>query len=139
MNSDNYSQARNVLEKIKRLLLNYDLLIEYAKGELGIRAAYMDLNKKVKTKAGKKLFIVSKVEYERFSMFIDELNAAKSRLLNNLNNILEMFEDENKEIIRSYYFENRTIDEIAEEKNISKKYIDDVIKVFSSNIISFYF
>lgn len=139
MNSDNYSQARNVLEKIKRLLLNYDLLIEYAKGELDIRAAYMDLNKKVKTKAGKKLFIVSKVEYERFSMFIDELNAAKSRLLNNLNNILEMFEDENKEIIRSYYFDNRTIDEIAEEKNISKKYIDDVIKVFSSNIISFYF
>lgn len=138
MNENVCIQAKNVLDKIKRLLLNYDLLLDYAKGERDLRLNYMNLNKQVKTKAGQKLYILSKVELDRFNIFIEEITKAKEELLNNLSNTLEMFEEKNHKILKKYYLENKSVDEIAKSYRRKPKDVEAVVSAFALNIISFY-
>lgn len=133
-------RSKNIIEKIKRLLMNYDLSINYAQGELDIRHAEMNLYSNETThKKKNRRYIVAKVEAERFEIFIEELQQAKAKLLNNVYNTLENYTPSQHEIIKQYFLENKPFADVvknnpSESEDAIKKAIND----FSRDMITFY-
>ena len=107
-------QAKTVVERLKKLLYNYDLEIVYANGQVKLRQATMNLYENDSRKSSKKKFVVAKIDKERYENYIDELNNAKREITDNLEIILSKYTPRYKQIFIMYFFENKTYDEICD-------------------------
>ena len=130
-------EAKTVVERIKKLLLNYDLAIAYGKGEIDFRTAEMNKYEGVNG-YGYKKFIVAKVEKARFEIYVAEMESAKKELLDNLEIITDKYIGKYKQVFYSYFIEGKTYQEIAEITNYSFEAIKVIIRRLKGELINMF-
>lgn len=138
MCAEDNKTAATIVEKIKQLLLNYDLTIAYANGEIAIRKATMELYKGSKNKYQQKKFIEAKVDKERFEIFIEDVNHAKQEISENVSLILDKYQPRYKQIFIAYFLEGKNYDDICELTHYSKDAINKIIHKLKQDLLTFY-
>ena len=131
-------QAKTIIEKIKQLLYNYDLTIAYAQGEIAIRNASMDLYKGSKSQYKQRKFLEAKIDKEKFQIFVDDVENARSELLDNVEIILSKYQKKYKDIFMLYFFQEKSYKEIADQTAYSIPMITKVIKRLKNDLLTFY-
>ena len=137
--NDDTRQAKNVIAKIKQLLYNFDLAVVYAKGEIKLRQATMNLYSQDKRRYSQKKFIVAKVDKERFEDYVSDLENAKQEIMDNLDIILSKYTPKYKQVFIMYFFENRSYDEIASETHYAIDGLKDIVAKLKKDVINMYY
>ena len=137
--TEDTKQAKNVIQKLKKLLYNYDLALVYAKGEIKLREATMNLYSQDKRRYSQRKFLVAKVEKERFEDYISDLENSKREILDNLDIILSKYTPKYKQVFIMYFLENRSYDEIASETHYTFDGICDIIAKLKKDVIDLYY
>lgn len=120
------------------MLFNCDLTIVYAKGEIEIRQANMNLNEGSKNKYKQRQFINAKIDKERYEIFVADIEHTKQELLENIDMILDKYQPRYKHVFIAYFLQDKTYSEIAEETNYSLDTINKVIRKLKDDLITFY-
>lgn len=126
---------KNVVDKIRRLLLNYDLTVAYALGEIEIRKDIMDLYRGDDRKPSQRKFVQAKIDLERFEIYIEAVVAAKKELESNLMYVLNRYTERYRAVFWLHCIENKTYEEIAEKTGYSKDAIKKIIHKVKEDVI----
>ena len=137
--SGEMEQAKNVIERIKVLLFNYDLELTYARGCVREFEITMRLYQNDHRKDRQRKFLSAKVDKERFENYIDEILDAKKEIMDNIDIVLSNYTPAYKRVFVMYFFENKTLEEISTETNYSFDGIRYIINKLKSLIIQLYY
>lgn len=113
------TKEENVIDKIRTLLLNYDLALDYAKGEINYHDCNMKLYANSQKKKEKARYISHKIDKEKFEVYYDEIVKAKEDVLVILNSVLDKYIPIYKTIFIMKYFQQREIECIANQTGYS--------------------
>lgn len=138
MCNDLTKQAKNVIDKIKKLLFNLEMTIVYANGEIQLRKSTMKLYDGETSKWKRKKFIEAKVDEERFQVFKEDVENTICEIKENLDIILSKYSPRYKNVFVLYFFEEKTQQEIADLTNYSKDSVAKIIQKFRNDLLTFY-
>lgn len=130
-------QGENAITQFKKLLYNFDVMIEYAKGEIAMHDCNMKLYANSRKKKEKAKFVSHKIDKQKFEIYLEELINAKKEIIANLNSVIDKYNPIYKKIFYMKYFEEKTNEEIADNfgyslsgiKKICKKMREDFIDI----------
>lgn len=123
-----------IAEKIRKMLLNIDLMLLEAKSEYLIAVQQVKVNSQVKSDYFKKLALEAKVKRESYKLYIKNLEVIKQEILNKLNDILSVYSEEEKEIWKLYFLEEKPIEEIAKKFNYTTFKVEKIIKKLKGDL-----
>ena len=132
------AKTNTIVKRIKKMLFNYDLAVAYVKGEIMIREANMRLYKGDTKKISKRKFVLSKVEKERYEIFLEEIAVAKKEILENLNLILDKYQPRYRQVFVAYFLEDKQYCEIEALTNYSYDAIKAIIRRLKNDLIDLY-
>ena len=135
---ENTNNNNNVIDKIRRLLLNYDLTVGYALGEIKIRQEIMDLYRGDNRKPSQKKFVQAKIDIERYEIYVEEIVKAKKELENNLMFVLNRYTPKYKDIFWWACIEQRNYAEIEELTDYSYPTIKQIVRKVKEDIIGYF-
>lgn len=130
--------GKTVVEKIRRLLLNYDLTVAYALGEITIRKEIMDLYKGDNRKPSQRKFIQAKIDFERYEIYVEEVVKAKKELEKNLMYVLNRYSSRYKDIFWKHCIEQKSYDEIAETTGYSVVALKKIVHNVKQDVIGWF-
>lgn len=125
-----------VVDKIRRLLLNYDLTVAYALGEIEVRKSIMDLYRGDTRKPSQRKFIQAKVDKERFEIYVEEVAKAKKELKDNVLYVLNRYNPKYKDIFWMACIEQKTYEEISQITGYSYDAVYKIVHKVKNDIIS---
>jgi len=132
------AKTNTIVKRIKKMLFNYDLAVAYVQGEIKIREANMRLYKGDTKKTSKRKFVISKVEKERYEIFLEEIAVAKKEILENLNLILDKYQPRYRQVFIAYFLEDKQYCEIEALTNYSYDAIKAIIRRLKNDLIDIY-
>lgn len=132
------AKTNTIVKRIKKMLYNYDLAVAYVKGEIMIREANMRLYKGDTKKISKRKFVLSKVEKERYEIFLEEIAVAKKEILENLNLILDKYQPRYRQVFVAYFLEDKQYCEIEALTNYSYDAVKAIIRRLKNDLIDLY-
>lgn len=132
------AKTNTIVKRIKKMLFNYDLAVAYVKGEIKIREANMRLYKGDTKKISKRKFVLSKVEKERYEIFLEEIAVAKKEILENLNLILDKYQPRYRQVFVAYFLEDKQYCEIEALTNYSYDAVKAIIRRLKNDLIDLY-
>ena len=132
------AKTNTIVKRIKKMLFNYDLAVAYVKGEIKIREANMRLYKGDTKKISKRKFVLSKVERERYEIFLEEIAVAKKEILENLNIILDKYQPRYRQVFVAYFLEDKQYCEIEALTNYSYDAVKAIIRRLKNDLIDLY-
>ena len=132
------AKTNTIVKRIKKMLFNYDLAVSYVKGEIKIREANMRLYKGDTKKNSKRKFVLSKVEKERYEIFLEEIAVAKKEILENLNLILDKYQPRYRQVFVAYFLEDKQYCEIEALTNYSYDAVKAIIRRLKNDLIDLY-
>lgn len=135
--SENTEKAKTIVDRIRKLLFNYDLSIAYGKSEIHRRSIEMELYEGKQGNAYKK-FVAAKVEKERFELYVDEMENAKKELLENFNLITDKYIGKYRQVFVAYFIENKSYEEIAEITSYSFEAIKWIIRKLKRELLDLF-
>ena len=127
-----------VVDKLKNLCLRLNLLIVYAKGMCDNAVSRMQLYYGQTSKKKQKRFLVAKIDFERYSVYLEELVKQKNELLRNLELVLDKHNKRFTKIFVAYYIEGKGKQEIAEELDYSLDAVNKIINEIDNELIKAY-
>ena len=127
-----------VVDKIRRLLLNYDLTVAYALGEIEIRKEIMALYKGDDRKPSQKKFIQAKVDLERYEIYVEEVIKAKKELVDNLNYVLKRYTERYQKIFWLALIEQKPYAEISDKTGYDYETIKKIVHRVREDIIGWF-
>ena len=132
------AKTNTIVKRIKKMLFNYDLAVAYVQGEIKIREANMRLYKGDTKKISKRKFVLSKVEKERYEIFLEEIAVAKKEILENLNLILDKYQPRYRQVFVAYFLEDKQYCEIGALTNYSYDAVKAIIRRLKNDLIDLY-
>ena len=127
-----------VVDKIRRLLLNYDLTVAYALGEIEIRKDIMELYKGDDRKPSQKKFIQAKIDMERFEIYAEEVLKAKKELVDNLNSVLKRYTERYQKIFWMACIEKKPYAEISDKTGYNYETIKKIVHKVKGDVIGWF-
>ena len=127
-----------VVDKIRRLLLNYDLTVAYALGEIKIRQEIMSLYRGDTRKPSQKKFIQAKIDLERYEVYVEEIIKAKKELVDNLNYVLKRYNDRYQKIFWLACIEKKPYAEISDVTGYNYETIKKIVHKVKEDIIGWF-
>lgn len=109
----------NIIERLKKTLLKFDLEIARVEGEISFYSETMDLTCQSTKKTDLKRFALAKVSKENYEVFLNRLKAYKTAILANVKRVLDKYDGLYYGFFQKRYFENKTVEQIAEELKLS--------------------
>lgn len=137
MAKTDYSKC-NVITRVRRTLLNYSIEIERVEKEIELRKETMDLYSFSNKLADKRKFIEAKVEKENYEVFLNRLKNQKKGLLEKVDLVACKYGNSYSNIFTQRFFENKTIEEIAETHNMSYEAVFELVKKMRNDIYGFF-
>ena len=126
----------DIISRIKTLLYNYDLTLVYADKQIELRDKWMQLKKNKKGKRDAELYIMAKIEKERYLAFKEELKKERKELMEAILDVcVEYYGKKSKDIFYMYYFQQSSIREMIEQTGLEEKQIMQMIKRFEENLM----
>ena len=89
-------------------------------------------------KISKRKFVLSKVEKERYEIFLEEIAVAKKEILENLNLILDKYQPRYRQVFVAYFLEDKQYWEIEALTNYSYDAIKAIIRRLKNDLIDLY-
>lgn len=105
----------NIIERLKKTLLKFDLEIARVEGEISFYSEKMDLTCQSTKKDDLKTFALAKIQKENYEVFLNRLKAYKLAILTNVKHVLDKYDGTYYNVFQKRYFENKTIEQISEE------------------------
>ena len=130
--------GKTVVDKIRRLFLNYDLTVAYAMGEIEIRKQIMELYKGDERKPSQRKFIQAKIDLERYEIYVDAIIKAKKELEKNLLFVLNRYSSRYKDIFWKHCIELKSYDEIAETTGYSVVALKKIVHTVKQDVIGWF-
>lgn len=130
--------GNTIVDKIRRLLLNYDLTVAYALGEIEIRKQVINLYKGDERKPSQKKFIQAKIDAERYEIYVEEVVKAKKELEKNLMFVLNRYAPRYRDIFWWHCIELKSYDDIAAETGYSVVALKKIVHRVKEDVISFF-
>ena len=127
-----------VVRKIKQLLFNYNLLIVCANTMRNNAISRMQLYYGQTGKKKQKRFLMAKIDFERYSIYLDELVNQKSELLKNLELVLDKHNKRYTKVFMLCYVEGKNKKEIADELGYSVEAVGRIINKINNELIKVY-
>ena len=128
------SRSKNLIERLKRTLFKYDMEIARVEAEIALAAEKMDLTSQSTRKKDTKVFIESKINKENYEVFLSRLKTNKITLLRNIYLIIDKYEGDYSEVFKKHYFENKEVEQIAEETKLPIYTVKQIIKRLNYDI-----
>lgn len=125
----------NIVDKIRKLLMNYDLTVAYALGEITIRKEIMELYKGDERKPNQKKFIQAKIDVERYEVYVEEIVKAKKELVDNLNYVLSRYTERYRSVFWLACIEKKSFKEISEQTGYSYDTVNKIVHKVKEDII----
>ena len=130
--------GKTVVDKIRRLFLNYDLTVAYAFGEIEIRKQIMELYKGDERKPSQRKFIQAKIDLERYEIYVEAIVKAKKELEKNLLFVLNRYSSRYKDIFWKHCIELKSYDEIAEITGYSVVALKKIVHTVKQDVIGWF-
>ena len=142
MREDTKQQA-NIIARIRKLILNFELSIEYAKAEIKLREADMKLFESSLTSPKKKSYrkqqyLNAKIDKEKLEIYLYDVTKARDELHKDLDRVLNNYRPIHKQVIKMFFFEDKTYQEIADTTHYSFDFVKDIISNFKRDILNYY-
>ena len=124
----------NVVERIRRMLLNYDLELARVEAEIALRQEKMDLLACVNGAKAQKEFLTAKVEKENYEVFRYRIIEQKKGLLRKVDLVASKYEGKYSKVFYMYFFEKASTEEICEKMKLKKIQVDCLIRRMEKDI-----
>ena len=131
-------RAQNIATKLKVLLFNLDLTLEYAKSEIEVRRATMKLYQGETAKWKQRRFLEAKVDEERYQIYLEDIIKTRNELLENVELILSKHTERYKKIFLMFFLQDKSITEIADETHYSVDTVKKIIQKLKQDLLTFY-
>lgn len=123
-----------IAEKLRKLLLNIDLKIVYAEGEMKVAEEDCRLNSKIDNSKNQQLAISAKARKECYRIYIANLVDTKQNIRLHLDKVLSKYLPTRKMIWEKYFLERKSIEKIANEVSYSVPNVKHIIKQLRADI-----
>lgn len=110
-----HSKAQNIIERLRRTLLKYDLEIARVEGEITLASEKMDLYSQSTRKSDLRQFVAAKIDKENYDVFINRLKTYKTAILANIKQVLDKYDGTYYKVFQKRYFEMKDVEVIANE------------------------
>lgn len=138
MNNETAERGQKIADNIRKILLNCDLRLVYADGELKLANEDFKLHSKVGGKAHTRKALLAKARGESYKVYIKNVNKIKGEITVGLDTVLDRYTPKYKKIWIMYFIEQSSIDDICSAVNYSRGNINVIIKKLKMDLCHFY-
>ncbi len=131
-------RGQKIAENIRKILLNCDLRLVYAEGELKLANEDFKLHSKLGGQANAKKALRAKARCETYKVFIKTVTKVKSEITLGLDAVLSRYTPKYKKIWIMYFIEQASIDEICSAVCYSRGNINVIIKKLKMDLDHYY-
>ena len=131
-------RGQKIAENIRKILLNCDLRVVYAEGELKLANEDFKLHSKLGGQANARKALRAKACCETYKVYIKNVSKIKGEISLGLDRVLSRYTPKYKTIWLMYFIEQASIDEICNEVNYSRGNINVIIKKLKLDLSHFY-
>ena len=117
----------SILDLIKRYSFQLDMNKTYTESRINDLRAKIALYEGSNNRKDKKAFVRAKLRYERFVVYLEELEQERINLFENISLLLDKHKKRYKEVFIGYYLENKSKSEIAVEMGYSVEAVEKMI------------
>ena len=135
---EDVKKATDMIQKIKRLLYNYDLAIVEAKGQYELRQAAMRRYSQDKRKFAVRKKLAAKIDCDRIDTYINEINSKKQEVYDNLMLVLDRYNKRYTKVFMMYFIEEKTYEEIATVTSYSRDAIRTIVRRLKNDILDIF-
>lgn len=135
---EQFDKSKTIIHKIKQLLLNCDLTLAFAQGEIEINRATMELYKGARKHWKKMKFLEAKIDKERYEIFVQDIIKVKENLTSNVNSIIGKYSLLYQRVFDMFYMRDISIEDIAVAVNLKTDIVENIIKKFNTDLIECY-
>lgn len=125
---DDLERGQKIADNIRKILLNCDLRIVYATGELKLANEDFKLNAKLGGVGGERKALRAKARAETYKVYIKTINKVKGEISMGLDRVLARYTPKYKTIWIMYFIEQASIDDICNAVNYSRGNVNVIIK-----------
>ena len=131
-------RGQKIAENIRKILLNCDLRIVYAEGEIKLAHEDFKLHSKECGKASARKALRAKARCEAYKVYIKNVQKIKSEISLGLDAVLSRYTPKYKKIWTMYFIEQASIDEICGAVCYSRGNINVIIKKLKMDLDHYY-
>lgn len=138
MSKEAIKRGQLIADNIRKILLNVDLRIVYAQGEIETARADYALYARLDGVGNERRALTAKSRIECYKIYIKNIMKVKSEVTLGLDKVLERYTPKQKRIWVMYFLEKATINEIATEAGYVTRNVDKIIQQFKLDLNDFY-
>ena len=135
---DGVERGQKIAENIRKILLNCDLRIVYAEGEIKLAHEDFKLHSKEGGKANARKALRAKARCEAYKVYTKNVFKIKSEISLGLDTVLSRYTPKYKKIWQMYFIEQASIDEICSAVCYSRGNINVIIKKLKLDLDHYY-
>lgn len=128
---------KNVAEKIRKVLVSFDLEIETAKAQLKKSNTQVYCFKDSTKVYEKNKYYYGLLNQVKYKEYIRQLQQQKMDFLKQLNNVLNLYYSTYSDLWIQHFIHNKDIDEIVRENKIKKSTIKKIFKMMNQDLINY--
>ena len=128
MGNEDVKKGQQIAESIRKVLLNVDLRLVYAEGELRLAQEDFKIYSKLGGQSNTRRALKAKARSECFRVFLSNINKAKGEITMGLDAVLSRYTPKYKRIWVMYFLEQASIDEICTEVAYSRENVNKIVQ-----------
>lgn len=130
-------KIKNVVNKIRAVLFNYDMEIEQAKAQLRKAYAKTSCFKDSKIHWQQEKYYSGEIEKIKYQSYINQLKKDKQKVLQDISNVLDIYYPEHKHVWLEYCLKNKLPKMIAKELDIHTAKVKKIIRLINQDLINY--
>ena len=130
-------KIKNVVNKIRAVLFNYDMEIEQAKAQLRKAYAKTSCFKDSKIHWQQEKYYSGEIEKIKYQSYINQLKKDKQKVLQDISNVLDIYYPEHKHVWLEYCLKNKLPKMIAKELDIHTAKVKKIIRIINQDLINY--
>lgn len=125
---DDVERGQKIADNIRKILLNCDLRLVHAQGELELANQEFKLYSKLGGQANARKALRAKAKRDTYKIYVENIGKIKSQVTVGLNKVLSRYTPKYQKIWVMYFMEQASIDEICTAVAYSRGNINVIIK-----------
>ena len=131
-------RGQRIADNIRKILLNCDLRLVYAEGELKLAQEDFKLHSKVSGRAHARKALYAKARCDTYKVYMKNVSKIKGEISLGLDTVLSRYSPKYKQIWIMYFIEQASIDDICSAVCYSRGNINVIIKKLKMDLNHFY-
>lgn len=133
-----YRSKKVVGFSLRKVLMNIDFKILYAKETRDLAKEEMELNNAISGKVALRKSTQAKITFELYEHYIERLETIRASLFVGVDKILDNYGVKEQKVWKLYFLENEKPEAISEKLGIELKKLNRVILTMSADLENYY-